>query len=75
MSGFLSIPAFCAEYAVHRSTLYRLLAAGTGPRTTKLGRRTLISRVAAEEWRAAIDGGQIETERLPSLAEAQRGRR
>jgi predicted DNA-binding transcriptional regulator AlpA len=75
MPGFLFIPAFCAEYAVHRSTLYRVLAAGTGPRITKIGRRTLISRAAAEEWRATIDGGQVETERMPTLTEAQRGRR
>jgi hypothetical protein len=74
MTGFLSVKAFCAEFAIHRSTLHRLIAAGTGPRITHVGRRTLISRAAAEEWRAAVDGGTVETERLPSLADVLSGR-
>lgn len=75
-TGFLSIKQFCAEYAITRSMLYRLIAAETAPRMTQIGRRRkLISRAAAEEWRAAVDGNRVEIEHMPTLAEAQGGRR
>jgi predicted DNA-binding transcriptional regulator AlpA len=75
MTGFLNINAFCAEYAIPRSTLYRLIATGIGPQVTHIGRRALISRAAAEEWRAKIDGNRVETARAPTWDDAQRGTR
>lgn len=50
-----SVAQFCSAYAVSRAKLYQILKAGTGPATFKLGRKTLISREAAEKWRRALE--------------------
>jgi predicted DNA-binding transcriptional regulator AlpA len=71
MTGFLSIKDFCALHALTRSTFYRLLGAGTGPRITKLGKRTLISQAAAAEWCQYVDGKHTATTKpQPTLREA-----
>jgi excisionase family DNA binding protein len=76
MLGFLTIKEFCEQHKVTRSSLYRLIDAGNGPRITKLGNRALISNAAAAEWCAEVDGKHIVTSRpLPTLAEAQGRRR
>jgi predicted DNA-binding transcriptional regulator AlpA len=76
MIGFMSIRQFLQASSLTRSTLYRLWTAGTGPRYTTIGRRRLISETAAAEWCAEVDGRHTETTKpLPTLAEAQRGRR
>jgi len=46
---------FCSAYNVSRATFYVMKKAGEGPRTIKLGRRTLISRAAAAEWLRALE--------------------
>ena len=46
-----SIPEFCAQHGISRSLLYKLLQQGKGPRIIKVGKRTLITNEAAEEWR------------------------
>ena len=50
-----AIPEFCNAYNISRSKFYELLKAGFGPRIMKVGRRTLISVEAAEEWCARIE--------------------
>lgn len=50
-----SIPEFCAAYSVGRAKLYRMMKAGEGPRIMKVGRKTIISKEAADEWRRNIE--------------------
>jgi len=50
-----SVSDFCEAHCIARSFLYLLLREGRGPRVTKLGRRTLITREAAAEWRARME--------------------
>jgi excisionase family DNA binding protein len=54
----LTVDAFCRAYAIGRSTLYRLIKDNAGPRTMKVGRRTLISIEAADEWRRRMEASQ-----------------
>jgi predicted DNA-binding transcriptional regulator AlpA len=54
--GFVTVAEFCQAHRLSKATFYRLLANDTGPRITKLGSRTLISREAAEEWQDRVDG-------------------
>ncbi len=57
-----SVSDFCRAHGISRALLYKLLRDGRGPRIMKVGRRTLISQEAAEEWRrrmeTAIEGGE-----------------
>jgi hypothetical protein len=48
-----SIDEFCARNCISRSGFYNLLAHGIGPRVMRVGSRTLISKEAASDWRAA----------------------
>lgn len=50
------VSGFCKAHKISRALFYSLLKAGKGPRITKLGRRTLITKEAAGEWRASVDG-------------------
>jgi predicted DNA-binding transcriptional regulator AlpA len=52
----LTVDAFCRAYGIGRSTLYRMIKGDAGPRTMKVGRRTLISVEAADEWRRQLEG-------------------
>jgi len=45
-----SIPALCSATGISRRTLYALWERGEGPAVTKIGRRTLVRREAAESW-------------------------
>jgi len=45
---------FCQRHGISRASLYRAIKEGRGPRTFKVGTRTLISREAAAEWRARL---------------------
>ncbi len=50
-----SVADFCREHAISRGLFYQLLKDGKGPKTMKLGRRTLISQEAAQEWRRRME--------------------
>lgn len=50
-----SVPAFCESHGISRGYLYQLWSEGAGPRRFKCGRRTLISREAAAEWRRRME--------------------
>jgi excisionase family DNA binding protein len=52
----LTIDDFCRAFGLGRSTIYRLIQQGAGPRVMKVGRRTLISVEAADEWRRQMEG-------------------
>ena len=53
--SYQTIADFCANHKISRSFFYNLLAAGKGPATIKLGRKTLISDSAAQAWRNRLD--------------------
>lgn len=55
MSATYSVADFCREHGISRGLFYRLLKDGRGPKTMKLGRRTLISREAADDWRRRME--------------------
>jgi len=46
-----SVVEFCKRHSISRSGFYLSLKNGTGPRTMKVGTRTLISREACADWR------------------------
>jgi predicted DNA-binding transcriptional regulator AlpA len=46
-----SVDEFCKRHSISRSQFYVSLKDGTGPRTMKVGTRTLISKEAAADWR------------------------
>ena len=56
MKPIYSVAEFCREHGISRGLFYRLLREGRGPRVIKAGRRTLISREAAEDWRRLMEG-------------------
>ncbi len=55
MKPIYSVTDFCREHGISRGLFYSLLREGRGPRVIKAGRRTLISREAAEEWRRRME--------------------
>jgi len=59
-----AIKSFCRAYGISRSFAYLEIKAGR-LKLFKAGRRTLISREAAEDWRHALEQGtQRKEERL-----------
>lgn len=55
----LSISTFCEIYGISHSMFYRLQRQNKGPRIMKVGRRTLITAEAAQEWQQQME--QLET--------------
>jgi predicted DNA-binding transcriptional regulator AlpA len=51
---YLRVPEFAAENGVSVATVYRWWAAGSGPKSTRLGPKSrVIAREDAEAWRRA----------------------
>ena len=50
-----SVDEFCKANSISASMFYKLAKAGKGPRIMKVGRRTLISSEAANEWRKQME--------------------
>ena len=48
-----TVAEFCEAHRLSRSYLYKIWAAGTGPRIMRVGSKVLISIEAAEDWRRA----------------------
>jgi predicted DNA-binding transcriptional regulator AlpA len=46
---------FCARHGLSRAHFYRLQALGSGPRLIRAGRRVLVSREAATDWRRKME--------------------
>ena len=55
MTMMFSVSDFCHSHGISRGTFYKLLSEGRGPKAVKVGRRTLISSEAAEEWRRRME--------------------
>jgi hypothetical protein len=53
-----SIAEFCRAHRVSKALVYLLLKRGDGPAIMKVGRRTLISAEAAEEWRRRMENAR-----------------
>ena len=49
-----SITQFCAAHSISRATFYNLVKAGASPRIMQVGKRRLISREAAADWRSSV---------------------
>jgi len=46
---------FCETHRISRALFYILQREGRGPRVMKAGRRTLVSREAAADWRSRME--------------------
>jgi predicted DNA-binding transcriptional regulator AlpA len=49
------IRSFCEANHISRGFFYKIAAEGKGPRTIRIGRKVLISREAAAEWRQRME--------------------
>jgi hypothetical protein len=56
-----TIDGFCEAHNLPRSTYYELKRRGQSPREMRAGRRVLISREAAAEWRRFMETHGAET--------------
>jgi hypothetical protein len=56
MTLMSSVAEFCHQHGISRGLFYALVKDGLGPQTAKIGRRTLISAEAAEQWRRRMEG-------------------
>lgn len=50
-----SIPEFCQQHGICRSSFYNLEKKGLAPRVMKVGARRLISDESADAWRRAME--------------------
>lgn len=50
----LSINEFCESHDISRTQFYSIMKNGIGPEIMKVGKRTLISIEAAEQWRKRL---------------------
>jgi predicted DNA-binding transcriptional regulator AlpA len=50
-----TVPQFCSTHGISRALFYILQREGNGPRVMKAGRRTLVSREAAADWRSRME--------------------
>ena len=50
-----TVTEFCERHRISRAHLYDLIREGRGPRVMRPGRRTLISREAASDWRREME--------------------
>lgn len=58
-----SVPEFAEAHGLSRAHFYNLLRDGKAPKVMYVGRRTLVSREAAAEWRK-----RMESESQPEAA-------
>lgn len=49
------IDSFCEAHGISRPFFYKLLKNGLGPKTVKLGTKTLITAGAAAQWRRDLE--------------------
>ena len=50
-----TVSTFCKAFQISRSMFYKLARDGKAPRLMKVGRRTLISAEATEEWQRRME--------------------
>jgi hypothetical protein len=51
----MNIPEFCEAFRISVDFYFKLKRQGQGPREMRIGKRTLISMEAANEWRAECE--------------------
>jgi hypothetical protein len=56
----MSIAEFCRQHSVSQPFFFKLQKQGRGPKTIKLGARTLITVDAAAKWRRAHERKQAD---------------
>jgi predicted DNA-binding transcriptional regulator AlpA len=49
-----SVVDFCQRHSISRALFYKLQSQGKAPRVTKIGRRSLITDTAEEEWHRSL---------------------
>jgi hypothetical protein len=49
----MSVAEFCRRHSISEDYFYKLQREGRGPRTMKIGARTLVSQESARAWRRA----------------------
>jgi predicted DNA-binding transcriptional regulator AlpA len=54
-----SVKDFCRAVGISSRMFYSLAAQGNGPTLTRIGRRTLITTAAAEQWLASHQCGRV----------------
>jgi excisionase family DNA binding protein len=55
--GMFTVAQFCETHGISPTTFYELKKEGRAPSVVKIGRRTLIPREAAEDWRRELLAG------------------
>lgn len=50
-----TVSTFCQTFKISRSFFYKLAREGKAPRLMKIGRRTLISAEATQEWQDKME--------------------
>jgi excisionase family DNA binding protein len=50
-----TVEEFCSRHRITKRRFYELISEGRGPRLMRLGRRPLISREAAADFRRALE--------------------
>ena len=50
-----SVAEFCSTHQISRTHFYHLVKEGRAPKIMKVGRRVLISKEAAAEWRKRME--------------------
>ncbi len=54
-----NVDGFCRAHHISRAFFYQILKKGQGPRLLRVGRRTLISKKAAADWRARLESESV----------------
>jgi predicted DNA-binding transcriptional regulator AlpA len=54
-SEAISIPEFCEAHGISRAHFYNLMKRGLAPKTLVAGRRRLVSKQSACEWRQSME--------------------
>lgn len=50
-----SVAEFCEAQRISRTSFYKIVKRGSGPRLMRAGGRTLISHDAARDWQRALE--------------------
>jgi hypothetical protein len=66
------LPSFARAHGMARSRLYELLEIGCGPAVTANGRRKIVTREAAEEWRREWTGKSLPSRPRREIEEDRR---
>jgi hypothetical protein len=63
-----SIPEFCTRHRFSPAKYFQIAAAGEGPRVMRVGKRVLISREAAAEWRRSREAAASKADNAANAA-------